>query len=687
MDGYLRLRTWIQDVRRRSASGFSLVELLVAVTILGAMAGITAMAFGGFDSTSSSISCRSDTVSLKHAESTFFLAHARYGTEAELVSAGLLGKDSDLHDVTVASGAYTISEVGKCIGTTTSYNIAAPTVGTTDHSGVSVAVMNSDGTAVSGAVVSWSQGSWTTMGTTGSSGQVNAALADGTYDFRVVLGGTTNTLSGVSVKQGTLVTFPTVQLTVTLASSANAPLSGGAVSVRSSGGSSFAMGTTAGSGSVTAAVLPAIYDVTMTYAGRSMTQTGMVVNSPTTVPFTTHTLTVKLLSAGGAGQLGGSVSVTPSGGAACGIGSTNASGIVTATVLDGTYSIAMTYSGSTATQSATLAGDTTVIFQPTAISLRMRSSTSSALTGQDSAIWYRTAGASSWTFAGYPDGSGNVSVSLMPSSYDFEARWFGVYEVKSAVAITAGSTVTWQALAATEFMRSSSGSGLSGQDSAIWVRPAGTASWSFSGYPNGSGQVVQQLLASSYDFEARWFGVYGVKSAVAIAVDSTVTWQGEAVTLSLLSSTGSGLSGQDSAIWVRPTGTASWFFSGYPNGSGNVAQQLLDGSYDVQFRWLGVTPVLSAQTVNSATTISVSAAALTVTARKTSDNSLVSGAATYVITGGGSFFVGYTDGSGQYVAQVLPGTMNVQCTKSPLTGTNSNVVVPSGGASSTVFVA
>ena len=262
-----------------------------------------------------------------------------------------------------------------------------------------------------------------------------------------------------------------------------------------------------------------------------------------------------------------------------------------------------------------------------------------------------------------------------------------MYGVKSAVAIAVDSTVTWQALAATEFMRSSSGSGLSGQDSAIWVRPAGTASWSFSGYPNGSGQVAQQLLASSYDFEARWFGVYGVKSAVAIAVDSTVTWQGEAVTLSLLSSTGSGLSGQDSAIWVRPTGTASWFFSGYPNGSGNVAQQLLDGSYDVQFRWLGVTPVLSAQTVNSATTISVSAAALTVTARKTSDNSLVSGAATYVITGGGSFFVGYTDGSGQYVAQVLPGTMNVQCTKSPLTGTNSNVVVPSGGASSTVFVA
>ena len=74
-------------------------------------------------------------------------------------------------------------------------------------------------------------------------------------------------------------------------------------------------------------------------------------------------------------------------------------------------------------------------------------------------------------------------------------------------------------------MRSSTGSGLSGQDSAIWVRPAGSSGWYFSGYPNGSGQVVQELLPSSYDFEARWFGVYEVKSAVSISADTTVTWQ------------------------------------------------------------------------------------------------------------------------------------------------------------------
>ena len=930
MTTYLQIRSRLSALRRSGAGGFSLPELLVAISILGALGGITAVAFGGFNSASSSISCKSDTTRLKRAESSFFLQQARYGSGAELVSAGLLGAPSDLHDVTVASSAYTISEVGRCIGTSTAYNIPAPTVGTTDQSGVTVAVMNADGTAVSGAVVSYSQGSWTTLGTTGSSGQVNGPLADGTYDFRVVLGGTTNTLSAVSVKQGTLVTFPTVKLSVTLANSSGAPVSGGSVSVRSSGGSSSSIGSTGGSGSVSAQVLPAIYDVTMTYSGHVMTQSGIVVNAPTTVPFTTHTLTVKLLSAAGAPLSGGAVSATPQGGSAFSLGNTNASGIVTASVLDGAYTISMTYNSQTVTQTPTLSGDTTVTFQLTSVALQMHSSTGSGLMGQDSAIWWRNAGGSSWNFAGYPDGSGNVSLLMLPGNYDFEARWFGVYEVKSAVAISAGSTVTWQSVLATEFMRSSTGSGLTGQDSAIWVRPAGSASWTFSGYPNGSGQVAQQLLASTYDFEARWFGVYnvqssvtissattvtfqsvlatefmrsstgsgltgqdsaiwvrpagsaswtfsgypngsgqvaqelfastydfearwfgvyGVQSSIAISSATTVTWQaeavtefmrastgsgltgqdsaiwvrpagagswtfsgypngsgqvvqqlldatydfearwfgiynvqssvavssattvtfqsmlatefmrsstgsgltgqdsaiwvrpagagswtfsgypngsgqvaqelfassydfearwfglygvqssltissattvtfqGEAVTLSMLSSTGSGLTGQDSAIWVRPAGSASWIFSGYPNGSGQVAQQLLDGSYDVEYRWLGVMQVSSANVVNSATTIGVSAAALTVTARKASDNSLVTGANTYVITGGGTFFLGTTDGSGQYVAQVLVGTVGAKCTKAALTGTNSNLVVGSGGASTTVLLA
>ena len=401
-------------------------------------------------------------------------------------------------------------------------------------------------------------------------------------------------------------------------------------------------------------MLPAIYNVTMTYASRSMTQTSISVNAPTTVAFGTHALTVRLLSASGAPLAGGAVSATPAGGSAFGLGTTNSSGIVTSTVLDGAYTISMTYNSATSVQTPTLTGDTTITFQLSTITLQMRASSGSGLSGQDSAIWWRPAGTTSWSFAGYPNGSGNVSVTLLSGSYDFEARWFGVYQVQSGVSVPAATTVTWQAVAATEFMRASSGSGLSGQDSAIWVRPAGTSSWYFSGYPNGSGQVVQDLLTSSYDFQARWFGVYQVQSGVSVPAATTVTWQAVAATEFMRASSGSGLSGQDSAIWVRPAGTSSWYFSGYPNGSGQVVQDLLTSSYDFQARWFGVYQVQSGVSVPAATTVTWQAVAATEFMRASSGSGL-SGqdSAIWVRPAGTSswYFSGYPNGSGQVVQE------------------------------------
>ena len=207
-----------------------------------------------------------------------------------------------------------------------------------------------------------------------------------------------------------------------------------------------------------------------------------------------------------------------------------------------------------------------------------------------------------------------------------------------------------------------------------------TSSWYFSGYPNGSGQVAQELFPSSYDFAARWFGNDPVQSAVTISANTTVTFQ-QACNAEPPVSTGSGLSGQDSAIWVRPAARSSGT-SQNTNGSGQVAQDLLAGSYDVQFRWLGTYQTSSAVAVNGATAITVNAAALNITARKTSDNGGL-GCRCVCDHGRRQLLRRVHRRQRPVPAQVLVGTVNVQGTKSPITGTDDNVVVPSGGTSAT----
>ena len=78
----------------------------MAVAILGVLAGITSVAFAGFDSSTSSVSCRADRTRLQRAESTFYLQKARYGTETELVTAGLLRDSMILGCVIASAGGY-----------------------------------------------------------------------------------------------------------------------------------------------------------------------------------------------------------------------------------------------------------------------------------------------------------------------------------------------------------------------------------------------------------------------------------------------------------------------------------------------------------------------------------------------------------------------------------------------------
>lgn len=98
--------------------GFTLVELLIVIVILGVLATVTVFAVRGITDKGTASATAADKQNLQKAEENYMAQFARYGTEAELVTAGFLRSESSIHDITLASGDYTIAAAG---------SVAAPT--------------------------------------------------------------------------------------------------------------------------------------------------------------------------------------------------------------------------------------------------------------------------------------------------------------------------------------------------------------------------------------------------------------------------------------------------------------------------------------------------------------------------------------------------------------------------------
>jgi prepilin-type N-terminal cleavage/methylation domain-containing protein len=75
-------------------AGFTLVELLVVIVILGVLAGIVVFAVGGITNNSTKSACNSDVATAQTAEDAYFAQNNAYvpisGTAPTLVSANLL---------------------------------------------------------------------------------------------------------------------------------------------------------------------------------------------------------------------------------------------------------------------------------------------------------------------------------------------------------------------------------------------------------------------------------------------------------------------------------------------------------------------------------------------------------------------------------------------------------------------
>ena len=107
------------EKKRAGEGGFTLVELLVVIVILGILAAIVVFAVGGITDKGQSSSCKADKATLEAAEEAYFASQTvgSYGTMTDLVPK-FLHETSTLHtiDNTTPAGSYTITGVGACAG-------------------------------------------------------------------------------------------------------------------------------------------------------------------------------------------------------------------------------------------------------------------------------------------------------------------------------------------------------------------------------------------------------------------------------------------------------------------------------------------------------------------------------------------------------------------------------------------
>ncbi|MEU9701601.1 prepilin-type N-terminal cleavage/methylation domain-containing protein [Streptomyces sp. NPDC047981] len=92
-------------------AGFTLVELLVVIVILGVLAAIVVFSVSGINDKGQGSACKTDKSTIRTAEEAYFAAdnRGRYGTMDDLVKDGFLSTPSEWYEVTVANGEYTVT--------------------------------------------------------------------------------------------------------------------------------------------------------------------------------------------------------------------------------------------------------------------------------------------------------------------------------------------------------------------------------------------------------------------------------------------------------------------------------------------------------------------------------------------------------------------------------------------------
>ncbi len=102
------------EVARRSDDGFTLVEVLIVIVVLGILAVVTVFAVRGITDRSAENACSVEFDNLIKAQEVHKVLNGTYVDEATLVSSGTITGESTMYDVTATGDSYQVVSAGEC---------------------------------------------------------------------------------------------------------------------------------------------------------------------------------------------------------------------------------------------------------------------------------------------------------------------------------------------------------------------------------------------------------------------------------------------------------------------------------------------------------------------------------------------------------------------------------------------